>query len=80
MWQTEPLTLEQAARKSGYTLDHLSRLLRDGTLPNVGEPGSPRIRRKDLPRKPGHAADPASDVDGTVSSRVQMARSVVESD
>ena len=45
------LTLREAARLSGYSADHLSRLLRMGHLPNAGRPHAPRIRRADLPRR-----------------------------
>lgn len=48
----ETLSLQEAARESGYSPDHLGRLLRDGKLPNAGRPNAPRIRRRDLPRKP----------------------------
>ena len=44
---------EAAAESGGNSEDHLGRLLREGTIPNAGEPYSPRIRRCDLPRKPG---------------------------
>lgn len=47
------LTLGQAAAESGYSSDHLGRLVKDGTVPSVGKKGAPRIRRADLPRKPG---------------------------
>jgi hypothetical protein len=47
------LTLTEAADRSGYSIDHLGRLIRDGTIPNAGRPGAPRIRRGDLPQKPG---------------------------
>lgn len=80
VWLTEPLTLDEAGEESGYSSDHLGHLVREGTIPNAGEPHAPRIRRKDLPRKPGHSADPARRVDEPISSRVQMARSVVNSD
>ena len=46
------LMLSDAAAMSGYSADHLSRLLRDGKLPNVGRKGAPRIRLADLPRRP----------------------------
>ncbi len=46
------LTLQHAARLSGYTQDHLGLLLRQGKIPNVGRKGAPRIRVGDLPRKP----------------------------
>ncbi len=45
------LTLREAARLSGYSADHLSRLLRQGHIPNAGRPHAPRIRRADLPRR-----------------------------
>jgi hypothetical protein len=44
-------SLVEAARESGYTADHLGRLVRDGRIPNAGRPGAPRIARRDLPRK-----------------------------
>jgi hypothetical protein len=46
------LKLADAAMVSGYSLDHLARLLRDGKLPNVGRKGAPRIRLTDLPKRP----------------------------
>lgn len=55
-WRLEPLTVEEAARESGYSRSQLYALLSDGKLPNAGEPGAPRVRRCDLPRKPGHEA------------------------
>src|SRR5581483_11980447 len=69
----ELLTLEAAATESGYSADHLGRLLRAGKLPNAGRPHAPRIRRGDLPRKPGGLPQP---VIGCIS-RTQIARSVV---
>ncbi len=45
------LTLRQAAEESGYSADHLGRLIRDGKIPNAGRPGAPRIARGDLPIK-----------------------------
>ena len=50
------LSLVEAARESGYSRDHLGRLVRDGKIPNAGRPNAPRIARRHLPRKaPGHA-------------------------
>ena len=48
----ERLTLAQASARSGYSQDHLARLIRDGRLPNAGRRGSPRIRAGDLPVRP----------------------------
>jgi hypothetical protein len=47
----ELLDLRAAARESGYSADHLGRLVHAGTIPNAGRPHAPRIRRADLPRK-----------------------------
>ena len=46
-WYTEELTLHQAEQESGFSY---SRLQQSKTL-HVGTPGSPRIRRCDLPSK-----------------------------
>lgn len=48
----EALTLVQAAKASGYTPDHISRLIAEGRIENVGKKGAPGTRRGDLPRKP----------------------------
>ena len=71
------LNLTEASRLSGYSSGHLGRMVRDGTIPNVGRPNAPRIRHVDLPRKAGlppgdqpmHIAD---------TSRSQIARSIVQ--
>lgn len=52
VWSEEPLTLSEAADASGYSVDHLGRLVRDGKIPNLGRPGAPRIARQHLPMKP----------------------------
>ncbi len=49
---SDELTLTAAANLSGYTTDHLSRMIREGTIHNAGRKGSPRIRRSDLPIRP----------------------------
>ncbi len=67
--EAEALTLSAAADRSGYTADHLSRLIRQGKLTNVGRPGAPRVLAGDLPQrartqlahKPGGSYDGASD-------------------
>ena len=47
----ELLSLRRAARESGYSVDHIGRLLREGKIVNSGRKSKPLIRRKDLPRK-----------------------------
>ncbi len=74
---TEALTIQQAARESGYSAEHLGRLVRDGKIPNAGRPNAPRIRRSDVPVKLGHL--PPQDAEGhlTASSKRQVVRSIV---
>ena len=52
------LDLQQAAQESGYSADHLGRLVREGRIPNSGRAGAPRIARRDLPRKASEVAQP----------------------
>jgi len=49
--QDARLTLREAARESGFSADHLGRLVREGRIPNAGRAHAPRIRRADLPRR-----------------------------
>ncbi len=51
-------SLVEASRESGYSSDHLGRLVRDGKIPNAGRPGAPRIARRDLPRKAHTPTEP----------------------
>lgn len=59
----EALTLEEAALASGFSRDHLRHLVAGGQIPNAGKRGAPRIRRRDLPRKPSSTSsyDPNAD-------------------
>ena len=75
----EPLKLGQAAAESGYTPGHLGRLVLEGSIPNAGMKGSPRIRRRDLPRKPPPRPR-RSDSDGPdLARKVLGAQGLVES-
>ena len=47
----EVLTLGEAAQESGYSPDHLGRMIRERQLRNAGRMGAPAIRRRDLPMK-----------------------------
>jgi hypothetical protein len=75
VWGDELFTLEEAERETGYTADALGRLIREGKIPNGGKTGSPRIRRKDLPRKPGRRSGKRQY--GSVDSVEQIVASVV---
>jgi hypothetical protein len=57
---SQALTIGEAARLSGYSPDHLSRLVRDGKVANVGRKHAPRVRRADLPQRPTQRTDVAS--------------------
>jgi hypothetical protein len=48
----EPLSIEEAAKASGYSEEHLRRQIRDGVIPNAGRRGKPLVLRRHLPRKP----------------------------
>lgn len=76
---SEALTLDEAARESGYTPDHLGKLLRNGTIPNAGRRNAPRILRRHLPCKPGalRAEAPTPQLVGATPG--QIARAVVTS-
>ena len=52
-WNLEGVTLEEAAKIGGYSYSHLQHLVADGKVENVGEKHCPRIRRRDVPCKPG---------------------------
>jgi hypothetical protein len=71
----EILSLAAASSVSGYSRDHLARLIRQGTIPNAGRPNAPRVRRRDLPRK----IVGLQSADESGISRAQIARSVVNS-
>lgn len=62
------LSLNDAAKLSGYSREHLARLIRSGKLANAGRKHSPRILAADLPKRPGAIAagvrgsyDPSTD-------------------
>lgn len=71
----ELLTLADASLASGYSADHLGRLVRDGKLPNHGRPNAPRVRRADLPQKVG--ALPKASISGHIP-RAEIARAVIK--
>lgn len=53
-WQTAALAIADGASESGYSADRLRELVREGKLPaSKGPDGELRVRRCDLPRRPG---------------------------
>jgi hypothetical protein len=56
----EPLTLAEASVESGYSERRLRELVAAGEIPQAGRKHAPRIRRGDLPRRPGGGKDAGS--------------------
>ena len=52
----ELLTLPEAAHRTGYSADHVGRLVREGVIPNAGVPNRPRVRAADLASLPRRAS------------------------
>ncbi|MDE0475062.1 MAG: hypothetical protein OXI50_10910 [Gammaproteobacteria bacterium] len=74
------LSLVEAARESGYSRDHLGRLVRDGKIPNAGRLNAPRIARRHLPRKaPAQAPLPlAEEPRPRERSNAQIVQSIID--
>ena len=75
----ELLTRSQAAAFSGYSADHLGRLMRQGSLRNMGKTRAPLFRRKDLPRKRAGLPLSASNLHLLGADPRQVAKAVVTS-
>ena len=69
----ELLTLAEAAAESGYSDRRLRELIADGTIPQAGRKGAPRIRRGDLPRRAGRT-EAAGGYDAAADARALAAR------
>lgn len=52
----EMVSLKEASILGGYSVDHLQRMVSAKRIQNFGRKGKPRIRRADVPAKPGHSA------------------------
>lgn len=72
----EPLSIREAAMVSGYSSDHISRMIRGGKLANAGRVNAPRVRRGDLPIKPGRrlAGEAAAGYDPRTDARTLLSR------
>lgn len=72
------LTLTEAAARTGYSSDHIGRLVRTGAVANAGRKNAPKVRLGDLsaikPKlaaQPSGAYDPVSDARGLRRSAVR---------
>jgi len=72
-WESEVLTVAQASEESGYSSGHLRSLIRSELLPadRDGERGRIKIRRGDLPRRPGRSRHSDSGLDEFVQGLVE---------
>jgi hypothetical protein len=71
------LNLTEASSLSGYSREHLGRLVRDGKIENAGRPNAPRIRLRDLPRKAGYLPPERVPEQLPGTSKGQIVRSIV---
>lgn len=55
MTEEDHVTLKEASLLGGYSVDHLQRLLAAKSIENVGRKNAPRLRRSDVPTKPGRS-------------------------
>lgn len=73
------VSLQEAHAIGGYSVDHLQRLVASEAIENVGRKGKPRIRRSDVPVKPGHALHATSDSASLPNSRRDVVSQVTRS-
>lgn len=50
---SELISLAEAALVSGYNVDSLGAMIRDGRLSNYGNKRRPKVKRSEIPKKPG---------------------------
>ena len=73
LWITEEeqvLTLDEAAARSGYSKEHLARMVRQTKIPDLRPPGSKGrilIRASDLPSRPAQRHNGTTDERGLAS-------------
>jgi hypothetical protein len=72
--ENEELTLGQAVLESGYSERALRQKIATGDIPNAGERGRPRIRRRDLPHRPARRRDVAYDPEADAASLLARIR------
>ena len=67
----ETLTVDEAAKVTGYTPDYIRKQIAAGDLPNAGRKNAPRVRRGDLKAKPqGGRGRPARPVEQQTTKQI----------
>jgi len=67
----ETLTLDEAAKVSGYSPDYIRKQIAAGELSNAGRKNAPRVRRGDLKAKPqGGRGRPARPVEQQTTKQI----------
>lgn len=74
----EAVSLEEAAEAGGYSYSHLQSLVAKGEIDNLGQKGSPRIRRCDVPIKPGHGKGQARSKADVLDRSLRLHRTETE--
>ncbi len=73
-YSDEVLSLTQAADESGYSTEHLRRLVRDGRIPNAGRKNAPKVRRGDVPKRPKSERQHRGGYDPIADARALLSR------
>lgn len=73
------LTLGEAAARTGYSRDHIGRLIRAGTVPNAGRKNAPKVRMRDLSTLKPKLASASVDAYDPASDARSLRRSAVRS-
>ncbi len=68
--ELEAVTLQEAAKESGFSYSTIQKKVASGELPNMGTKNCPRVRRGDLPRKAGQLPRRPSDGEPDLAGRV----------
>ena len=70
----EAVTLEEATELGGYSYSHLQHLVAKGEIRNLGSKGSPRIRRCEVPVKPGHGQERLTSKEALLDRSLRLQR------
>lgn len=73
---SDAITLREASQLGGLSVDRIQHLVAGGQIENVGRKHRPRIRRSDVPVKPGHSLQKSNDGD-QFSERRRIAASII---